>query len=285
MEERAKPEQRRRGNNVLLPSALFVAIAEFWKARPERSEWGANIKNLLKCIKMQRPFSAVQILNSLKIILPHLKVTLAVVLLVIIFGSLFAFFLTWLKLSRFRILRRIAEIYVYVIRCTPAIILLFLVFYGLPKLAKIFFNANIYSWSKIVYVVIALSLLYAASLSEIIRSAYESVGKVQLEGGLSLGMSKFQTIFKVIFPQAFVIAIPNLGNSFISLLKEGSLAYTIGLIDVMGAGNLIIARNYGGYGLETYIALTIIYWTLTLIIEGIFKILEKHFSLGRVNVV
>jgi L-cystine transport system permease protein len=82
-------------------------------------------------------------------------------------------------------------------------------------------------------------------------------------------------------PQGLVIALPNLGNSLISLFKEGSLAFTIGLIDMMGAGNLIISRNYGAYSLETYLALAVIYWALTLIIEQIFLRLEKHYSKGR----
>lgn len=234
---------------------------------------------------MHRPFTPEQILISLKSILPHLKITLAVMVLVIVMGTVIGTLTAVCKLNRRRPLKIIADIYIHITRCTPAIVILFLVYYGIPKLAKILFHVNINYWDKLIFVVIALSLLYGASMAEIIRSAYESVGKGQLEAGLSVGMTRFQAIIRIIFPQAFVVAIPNLGNSFISLLKEGSLAYTIGLIDVMGAGNLIIARNYGGYGLETYIALTIIYWTMTLIIEGIFKLLEKRFSRGRVNVV
>ncbi|MBR6341107.1 MAG: amino acid ABC transporter permease, partial [Treponema sp.] len=75
--------------------------------------------------------------------------------------------------------------------------------------------------------------------------------------------------------------LPNLGNSMIALLKEGSLAFTIGLIDIMGKGNLIISLNFGAYGIETYIALAIIYWVLTLVIEQVFKLAEKKFSKGR----
>lgn len=233
---------------------------------------------------MQRPFEPGQILISLKTILPYLRVTLGVMVLVILFGALLAVLIASFKMSRRKVLRVIANVYIQITRCTPAIVLLFIVYYGIPKFAKVIFHVNINFWPKIIFVVLSLSLLYAATLAEIIRSAYESVGKGQLEAGLSIGLSKWQTIIRIIFPQAFVVALPNLGNSFISLLKEGSLAFTIGLIDIMGAGNLIIARNYGGYGLETYIALTIIYWCLTLALEGIFKILEKRFSKGRVNV-
>ena len=74
---------------------------------------------------------------------------------------------------------------------------------------------------------------------------------------------------------------PNLGNSLIALLKEGSLAYTIGLVDVMGKGNLFISMNFGAYAVETYTALAFIYWMLTISIEQIFGRLEKHFSRGR----
>ena len=81
-------------------------------------------------------------------------------------------------------------------------------------------------------------------------------------------------------PQGVVIALPNLGNSLIALFKEGSLAFTIGLIDMMGQGNLIISRNYGAYSLETYLALAVIYWSLTLIIERVFRTLEKRIGRG-----
>ena len=103
----------------------------------------------------------------------------------------------------------------------------------------------------------------------------------QYEAALSIGLTPAQAVRRVMLPQGLVVALPNLGNSLISLFKEGSLAFTIGLIDMMGSGNLIISRNYGAYSLETYIALAIIYWALTLIIEAVFLWLEKHYSKGR----
>ena len=146
------------------------------------------------------------------------------------------------------------------------------------------FGININFWPKILFVVIALSLLYSAQMAEIIRSALQVVGPGQYEAALSIGLSPFAAMTRIVIPQAFVVALPNLGNSLIALLKEGSLAYTIGLIDVMGKGNLIISLNYGSYALETYIALAAVYWSFTLILENLFKLLEKHFSKGRVNV-
>lgn len=233
---------------------------------------------------MNRPFSPSQILVSLKIIFPKLGVTFGVVMGTVFFAFLISALLVRQKFSHHKFWNGFANFYIHILRCTPSIVLLFIVFYGIPKFALVLFGININFWPKIIFVVIALSFLYSAQLAEIIRSALIAVGKEQYEAALSVGLSPFQSLFRIIFPQAFVIAIPNLGNSLISLLKEGSLAYTIGLIDIMGSGNLIIARNYGAYALETYIALAIIYWSLTLIIENIFKILQKHFSKGRINV-
>lgn len=71
-------------------------------------------------------------------------------------------------------------------------------------------------------------------------------------------MTPFQTFYQVMLPQAALIALPNFGNSTINLLKEGALAYTIGLIDLIGKGNLIIAQNFGAYSIEIYLACMII---------------------------
>ena len=230
---------------------------------------------------MQRPFSPVQIYNSFLKIIPYFGVTLAVVLGTICLALLLAIGLFCQKQSKRRWVRALANGYINVIRCTPSIVLLFIVYYGIPKLALGLFSLDLNFSSKIIYVIISLSLLYSASLAEIIRSAYLALGRSQYEAALSMGLTPWQAVRRVMLPQGIVIALPNLGNSLISLFKEGSLAFTIGLIDMMGAGNLIISRNYGAYSLETYLALAAIYWALTLIIEQIFLRLEKHYSKGR----
>ena len=230
---------------------------------------------------MNRPFSPVQIWNSFLKIIPYAGVTFGVVLGTIILGTALAILLFIQKKSEKRFVRAIAECYINIIRCTPSIVLLFIVYYGIPKIALGLFDIDLNFSSKIIYVIISLSLLYSATLSEVIRSAYLALGLAQYEAALSVGLSPWQAVWRIMIPQGLVIALPNLGNSLISLFKEGSLAFTIGLIDMMGAGNLIISRNYGAYSLETYIALAVIYWLLTIIIEQTFLRLEKHFSRGR----
>lgn len=230
---------------------------------------------------MNRPFSPVQIWNSFLKIIPYFGVTFGVVLGTIILGTALAILLFIQKKSQNRFVRIIADGYINIIRCTPSIVLLFIVYYGIPKIALGLFDIDLNFSSKIIYVIISLSLIYSATLSEIIRSAYLALGKAQYEAAISIGLTPFQAVCRIMLPQGLVIALPNLGNSLISLFKEGSLAFTIGLIDMMGAGNLIISRNYGAYSLETYLSLAIIYWTLTLIIEQIFIRLEKHYGRGR----
>lgn len=230
---------------------------------------------------MTRPFSPVQIYKSLVTILPYFGVTFAVVLGTVCLALLLAVGLFAQKQSSRRWIRALADGYINIIRCTPSIVLLFIVYYGIPKLALGLFNLDLNFSSKIIYVIISLSLLYSATLAEIIRSAYLALGRQQYEAALSIGLTPWQAVRRIMIPQGLVVALPNLGNSLISLFKEGSLAFTIGLIDMMGAGNLIISRNYGAYSLETYLALAAIYWTLTLIIEQVFLKLEKHFSKGR----
>ena len=230
---------------------------------------------------MQRPFSPVQIYKSFLTILPYFGITFGVVLGTIVLGMALAVLLFAQKQSKKGWVRALADGYINVIRCTPSIVLLFIVYYGIPKLALGLFGLDLNFSSKIIYVIISLSLLYSATLAEIIRSAYLALGRSQYEAALSIGLTPLQAIRRVMLPQGIVVALPNLGNSLISLFKEGSLAFTIGLIDMMGAGNLIISRNYGAYSLETYIALAVIYWVITLIIEQVFLRLEKHYSKGR----
>ena len=91
-------------------------------------------------------------------------------------------------------------------------------------------------------------------------------------------MSSWQAHYRIVFPQAAVIALPNFGNSLLNLLKEGSLAYTVGLVDLLGAGELIVARAYGASALEVYIAVGLIYYGIAIALEKICLHLEERFS-------
>ena len=225
-----------------------------------------------------RPFSPEVIFTSIPGLLPYLGVTICIGLISIILGSLFGLSLAWAKLSGNKFLRALAEGYTYIIRCTPSIVLLFVIFYGLPKLVENLFDYDIDDLSRAVFVVMTFTLLFGAYVSEVFRSAYLTVDRGQYEAAVTSGLSPWQAIVRIVIPQAAVIALPNFGNSVINLLKESALAYTIGLIDLLGRTNLVISQNYGAYGIELYTACLLMYWLLNLIIERSFLSLEGRLS-------
>lgn len=230
---------------------------------------------------MEKYFNTDYLWTALPVLLPYLWITLFIAALSVLFGSVFGLLLAMAKLSKSRGLRFFANLYTTIIRCTPSIVLLFLVYYGIPAFFENVLFTDIQSLHTGVFVVITFSLQFASLMSEVIRSAYESIERGQFEAAVSVGLTPFQAYRRIIFPQAFVVALPNFGNGLISVLQEGALAYTIGFIDIVGKANLIIANNYGTHTLEIFLALAIIYWVLSLTIEKGFSLLEKLFSKGR----
>lgn len=222
-----------------------------------------------------RPFHPSYILNLLYQIVPYVPMTLAMMLGTVLFGGLIGILLAAAKIRRGKLARVLADVYIYVTRCIPSIVMLFLVYYGLPKLF-LTFGIDLNGLHKGFFVITTFSVLFAANMSEVFRSAYQAIDAGQREAAVSVGMSSWQAFFRIQLPQCTVVALPNFANALVNLMKEGSLAYTIGLIDMMGKGQLIIGLHHGSYVLETYLALTILYWLLTFLIEKSFGWLEKR---------
>lgn len=230
-----------------------------------------------------RPFSPDIIFTSIPALLPYLAVTLVVGVTSILTGSILGMLLAWAKLSGHKVIRALADGYTYIIRCTPSIVLLFIVFYGLPKFMEAEFGIDMDNLSRAIFVIITFTLLFGAYVSEVFRSAYETVDRGQYEAAVTIGLSPKQAFFRVMLPQAAVITLPNFGNSVINLMKESALAYTIGLIDLLGRTNLIISKNYGAYGVELYVACLLIYWALSFLIEQAFLRMESYLGRGRLK--
>ncbi|MCW8486478.1 amino acid ABC transporter permease [Streptococcus macedonicus] len=222
-----------------------------------------------------------RVITFLPEILSALPLTLWVFVLTILFGSLLGLFLAWSQLSGEKSLSSFARGYVFILRCTPPIVLIFLVFYGLPRFLEWWLGIDVNGWSRSVFVILAMTLLFAASISEVFKSSYQALPKGQLEAGLSIGLTDYQTFVRILLPQAFRIALPNITTAIINLLKDIALAYTIGLVDLMGAGNLVISRNLGNYSLETYTAVAIIYWVLALILAVGTHFIENELDTTR----
>lgn len=226
-----------------------------------------------------RTFHFEKIPEIFTLIFPKIIVTFEYVLLSFAFGLIFAALLAWIKLGKNRIGKKIAYGYTTIVRCVPPIVMIFLVYYGVIYLFQNSFGITLRGENKLVYVVITFTLFLTASLSEVIRSSYEAVDGGQFEAGLSVGMTPLQIVRRIIFPQAFRIAIPNLGNTLIYLFKEGALAYTIGFMDLMGTGYQAAGSILRGFDIEIYVTLAMIYWPLAILIEQIFKLLEKEYGI------
>jgi L-cystine transport system permease protein len=228
-----------------------------------------------------RPFDPAFILKSFTELLPFAGRTLEVMLLSVVCGTLFGTLLAWARLSRSHIARAAAAVYVHIIRCTPSIVLLFIVYYGLPVLFRLATGIRTGYNGKLIYVTITLSLLFAASMCELFRSSYSSVDEGQWDAAFCCGFTPIQTARLIIIPQALTAALPVFCSEIIALLKQGALAFTIGFIDLMGETDVIVARNYGAHGLETYIALAVIYWVLAIAIELIEGFFEQRAMRGK----
>lgn len=213
-------------------------------------------------------------------LVPFLWVTVAMVIGTVFFGGAAGILLAAAQVRKGRLSKLLANIYIYTTRCIPSIVMLFVVYYGLPELL-LTVGIDINRVGKGFFVITTFSVLFAASIAEVFRSAYQTVDKGQREAAVTIGLTPWQAFYRIVLPQCTVIALPNFANALVNLMKEGSLAYTIGLIDIMGKGQLIIGQNQGSYVLETYLALTVLYFLLTFAVEKSFGYLEKRLLKGK----
>jgi polar amino acid transport system permease protein len=126
--------------------------------------------------------------------------------------------------------------------------------------------------ASIIYALVALALNEGAYSSESIRAAIVAVDKGQMEAALSIGMTTVQALRRVILPEALVVALPSLGNSFIGLIKGTSLVFVCSVIEMTAAGKLLASRNFRYF--EMYITLAIVYWVVTFMIARLLRFAE-----------
>ena len=222
-------------------------------------------------------------LNSFEKILSALPVTLNISIVTMIFSLILSFFVAMVRINKVKIISRLATVYVSFIRGTPLLVQIYLSYYGIPKFlnhmnVRFGWTLNVNNVPVIVFVYIAFILNMSAYMSETFRAAILSVEKGQMEAAISIGMSKWQAMRRIILPQAFVIALPNFGNSFISLLKDTSLAFVVSVVELMGKAKIVGAAGLNFF--EVYIVVALIYWAVCIIVERFLIILEKKIRIG-----
>ncbi|MFW5607630.1 amino acid ABC transporter permease [Campylobacter hyointestinalis] len=162
----------------------------------------------------------------------------------------------------------VCRFYISIIRGTPLLVQLFIIFYGLPNIG-VTLNPFISS-------VIAFSLNIGAYASETIRASILAVPKSQWEAGWSIGMSHLNTFIRIISPQAFKIALPTLSNTFIALVKDSSLASVVLVTELFREAQTIASQNYEF--LLTYSEAALIYWVICIFLSYLQTKLEIKFS-------
>jgi len=162
--------------------------------------------------------------------------TVPLTIISFILGLIVAFTVAIIRVTNFKPLNGIVKFYVWIVRGTPLLVQLFIIFYGLPSIGIIL--------SALVSAIIGFTLSVGAYGSEIIRAAILSVPKGQWEAAHALGLSKSQTLLYIILPQAIKVAIPPIANSFISLVKDTSLAAAVTFSDLFQVAQQITARTY-----------------------------------------
>lgn len=171
-----------------------------------------------------------------KILLPGIKITIPLTAASFVLALIIAVAVALIQYANVPVLKQLARFYVWVIRGTPILVQLFVVFYGLPGVGILL--------EPIPAALIVFSINEGAYASETVRAALEAVPKGQLEAGYCVGMSWFQTMRRIVLPQAMRTAFPPLSNSLIGLLKETSLAANITVAEMFMSTQRIVARTY-----------------------------------------
>lgn len=219
-------------------------------------------------------------LRYIKMFEEGLVCTLSLSVFTVIFGFVLALLLALMRMSKFVPLKAVAAAYVEVFRATPMLVQLFIVYHillagvSLPTF-KLF---GFIRFERFVPGVIALSLNSGAYLSEIIRSGIQSIDLGQTEAARSLGMSQWQTMQHIVLPQAIKNILPAIANEFVTIIKESSICYTIGVQEIMYAVNSIKAATYS-LG-EPLIIAACVYFCLTFPTSKIIAYFERRMSRG-----
>ncbi len=208
--------------------------------------------------------------NRWRYITDGLKITLLVTVFAVLIGVVLGFLIaivrtTHDKTGKLKILNAICKVYLTVIRGTPVVVQLMIIYF------IIFGSVNI---SKVVVAIVAFGINSGAYVAEIFRSGIMSIDNGQFEAGRSLGFNYAQTMMYIVMPQAFKNVLPTLCNEFISLLKETSVSGYIALQDLTKGGDIIRSRTYDAF--MPLIAVALIYLAMVMIFTKLVSLLERR---------
>lgn len=201
-----------------------------------------------------------------------MRLTIQITVLSLVIATALGIIFGMLKLSRSKLLRAPANIYISIIRGTPLIVQILFIYFGFPM-------ALGFKWDWMVASVVIMSLNAGAYMTELIRGGIEAVDKGQMEAARSLGLSYGQAMIKIILPQAFRVMLPSLINQFIVTLKDTSLLSVIAVRELVQNTKIIVANNMEPFIMYAMVGLY--YWVIVSILSSIARMIERRTSYGK----
>ena len=219
-----------------------------------------------------------------KMFLEGVVCTVSLSALTVIFGFILALILTLCRMGRSKILKAISTAYVEIVRATPMVVQIFIIFYIVFDGVKVLPGFKLFGFirfDRFFPAVVALALNSGAYLSEIIRSGIQSIDLGQTEASRSLGLSQWKTMRFVILPQAIKNILPAIANEFVTIIKESAICFTIGVQDIMATVNAVKGATFR-MG-EALIIATVLYFCLTFPTSKLIEHFERKMSRGDVR--
>ncbi|QBP42506.1 amino acid ABC transporter permease [Paenisporosarcina antarctica] len=196
--------------------------------------------------------------------------TLQITAVALVLGTSLGLIFALMKISRSKILQTIANLYITIIRGTPLIVQIMFLYFGITTLIVL---SGFWAGA------IALGIHNGAYIAEIFRGAIQGIDKGQREASSSLGMTRTQSMRRIVFPQALKRSIPPLGNQFIITLKDSSLVYIIGVSELFSIANREAAQSF--QSLETYLVVGVYYLVLVMIFTYLLKLYENKLNVDK----
>lgn len=218
-------------------------------------------------------FSLDYMLESLPVLLSYMDVTILVTVISEIAAMVLGSAVALMRIHRMPALNGLCIGYISFVRGTPFLVQLYLICFGVPQILGAFGYADIRSLPVLLFVLMVMTLHSGAYIAEIMRGSILSIDEGQLEAACSIGMTAAQAYRRIVLPQAFRTAIPALSNEIISTLKNTSLVFNVGVIDMLSKAELMGSFSYRN--LELYLDVGIVYIFLCLAIHAGTVLLEQ----------
>ena len=204
-------------------------------------------------------------------ILKYVPVTLFLAIVSMALATLIGLGLALLRECSFRIVNALIGLYVSLFRGIPSLVQLFIIYFGLPQLIPALQGID-----AVTAAILGFSLKTSAYMVEIFRAALASVDSGQTEAGLSIGMTRLQIYRRVVLSQALINALPATGNTFISLIKDTSVAFALGVSEMFAEGKIIAAESLRFF--ETFLVVGVMYWLIVVLYTWLQAQLERYLS-------